>query len=123
MPPYTAEGVAEIRAGLQRNRVQRDKGLAQRKIDALAGARRAAAMIRERHGCKVWLFGSLARNGAFNEHSDIDLALEGLPVVTNFWSLYADALALVEPLNLDLVLLESASPELQRKIRQEGLEI
>jgi predicted nucleotidyltransferase len=65
----------------------------------------------------------LARNGAFNEHSDIDLALEGLPVATNFWSLYADALALVEPFNLDLVLLESASPELQRKIRQEGVEI
>ena len=55
MPPYTAEGVAEIRAGLQRNRAQRDKRLAQRKKDALAGARRAAAMIRERHGCKVWL--------------------------------------------------------------------
>jgi len=44
-------------------------------------------------------------------------------VVTNFWSLYADSLALAEPLNLDLVLLESASLELQRKIRQEGVEI
>ena len=123
MPPFTVEDVAEVRAGLQRRRVQREKELAQRKKDALAGAHRAAAMIRARFKCRVLLFGSLARNGAFNEHSDIDLALEGLPGEINFWSLYADALVLVEPLNLDLVLLESASPELRRKLQQEGVEI
>lgn len=123
MPPYTVEGVAEIRAGLIKKLEQKEKELAQRKKDALDAARRAAAMVRERYGCKVLLFGSLARSGTFNEHSDIDLALEGLPGEVNFWRLYAEALALVEPLNLDLVLLESASPELQLKIRQEGVEI
>ncbi|OAT79843.1 hypothetical protein A6M21_15350 [Desulfotomaculum copahuensis] len=115
--------MACVRAGLKKRREQREKELAQRKEDALAGARRAAAMIRAEYGCRVLLFGSLARGGRFNEHSDIDLALEGLPVEANFWRLYAGALTLVEPFHLDLVLLESASPELQGRIRQEGVEI
>ncbi|HEY66354.1 MAG TPA: nucleotidyltransferase domain-containing protein, partial [Caldilineae bacterium] len=45
----------------------------------MAIARKAAEMLREEFGAiRVVLFGSLARGGPFDMHSDVDLAAWGL---------------------------------------------
>ncbi|MQL51559.1 nucleotidyltransferase domain-containing protein [Desulfofundulus thermobenzoicus] len=112
-----------MRAGLLKRREQRKKELAQRKELALAAAKRAAGVVRRYGGCQVWLFGSLAGGGRFDEHSDIDLAVAGLPREVDFWRLYADVLAAAEPFSVDLVFMEAAGPELRENIRRHGVEI
>lgn len=120
---YSEQDLAEMRAGLLKRREQRKKELAQRKELALAAAKRAAGVVRRHGGCRVWLFGSLVGGGRFDEHSDIDLAVAGLPREADFWRLYADVLAAAEPFSVDLVLMESAGPELRENIRRHGVEI
>ncbi|WP_207707578.1 nucleotidyltransferase family protein [Desulfofundulus thermobenzoicus] len=120
---YSEQDLAEMRAGLLKRREQRKKELAQRKELALAAAKRAAGVVRRYGGCQVWLFGSLAGGGRFDEHSDIDLAVAGLPREVDFWRLYADVLAAAEPFSVDLVFMEAAGPELRENIRRHGVEI
>ena len=36
-------------------------------------------------GCGVWVYGSVLRPGRFEEHSDVDLALERLPEGKSLW--------------------------------------
>lgn len=123
MPVYTEHDAAELRSHLLKLRRQRERELAERKKAALAAAQRAAEAIRRHHCCRVWLFGSLARGGRFDEHSDIDLAVEGLPREVDFWRLYAEVLAAAEPFSVDLVPVESARPELRENIYQYGIEL
>nr|HID13681.1 nucleotidyltransferase domain-containing protein [Anaerolineae bacterium] len=48
-------------------------------LRARAEARRVAQMlVREFGASRVYLFGSLAREGRFHERSDVDLAVEGI---------------------------------------------
>lgn len=123
MPVYSEHDAAELRSRLLKLRRQRERELAERKKAALAAARRAAEVIRRHHCCRAWLFGSLARGGRFDEHSDIDLAVEGLPREADFWRLYANVLAAAEPFSVDLVLMESARAELRENIRRYGVEL
>ena len=123
MAGYTERDVAELRAFLKARTAARQQELAERKARALAAARHIAEMLRERYGCRVWLFGSLAGNGTFIEHSDIDLALAGLPEDVDFWKLYAEVLRLAEPVGVDLVLLEVVSPEMREHILTRGVEL
>lgn len=120
---YSAEDLAMVRDFLRKKRQEREKELAQRKEAALAAARRAAELIRQRGAKRVWLFGSLAKGGTFGEYSDIDLAAERLPPQESFWGFYAGVMAAAEPFNVDLVLLEEVSPELAKVILTEGREI
>jgi len=115
--------IAELRAGIKNRQQLKKKAFARRKEEAREKARQAAALIRSRGGRRVFLFGSLARGGNFWEHSDIDLAVSGLPREVNFWQLYADVLAQVEPFQADLVILEEAPAELRQQILREGEEL
>ena len=47
--------------------------------ERLALAGEAAALLYARGASRVWLFGSLAKGRTQDKHSDIDLAVEGLP--------------------------------------------
>lgn len=85
--------IAELRAGIKRRQQLKKQAFARRKEQAREKARQAADLIRSRGGRRVFLFGSLARGKSFWEHSDIDLAVSGLPREVNFWQLYADVLA------------------------------
>ncbi|SHE84016.1 Predicted nucleotidyltransferase [Desulfofundulus australicus DSM 11792] len=123
MPVYSEHDAAELRSRFLKLRRQRERELAERKKAALAAAKRAAGVVRRHGGCRVWLFGSLAGGGRFDEHSDIDLAVAGLPREADFWRLYADVLAAAEPFSVDLVLMEAAGPELRENIRRHGVEI
>lgn len=120
---YTQRDLAELRLGILRRRAERRHSLIARKEAALVAAERAANLIRQRYNCRVWLFGSLAGAGKFDEHSDIDLAVESLPTQADFWRLYADVLAEATPFDVDLVILETASPKLREAVRRWGVEL
>ena len=87
---------------------------------ALPAASRCAAALQRRWPSirAVWLFGS-AIEGNFGPHSDIDLAVDGLPQLD-----LLDAMAAVEAaaddIPVDLVRLESLPPHWQRRIRERG---
>ncbi len=49
--------------------------------DHLDPARKAANLLYSRGARRVWLFGSLARGIAPDDHSDLDLAVEGITPV------------------------------------------
>lgn len=88
-----------------------------RRAQALQAAQECMALLKERFGARrVILFGSLAQEGPWHDRSDIDLAVEGLPPEA-FFRAYAACGALLPPgLELDLVPLESAGPELRARI-------
>lgn len=66
---------------------------------------------------RVWVFGSFAQ-GPFDEHSDLDLATEGLPP-HHYFTVRA-ALSEVCPVRFDLVELERAPPALREEILAHG---
>ncbi len=95
------------------------KSWQKRRERAWASARRAAAVL-HRHGAKqVIAFGSLVRQGPFDERSDIDLAVDGI-APAEFFRATADAAAKCE-LELDVVDWAHASPALQGEIKREGV--
>ena len=82
-------------------------------------ARVIAALLSKKYVLsRIWLFGSLA-NGYFDFHSDIDLAVEGLPE-ENYLKAYGIAEDVAAPIQVDLVLLETALPSLRNCILKEG---
>jgi predicted nucleotidyltransferase len=86
-------------------------------------ARQAARLLRERYAAqRVVAFGSLVHEGRFTAHSDVDLAVWGIP-----WPDYLHALG--EMLDLDsrieinLVDVASCHPALRTVIEREGVEL
>lgn len=63
---------------------------------------------------KIWLFGSVAKQKKVSTHSDLDLAVEGLPSGEEWglWSVLDESLT--SP--VDLVRFEDAPPVLQSEI-------
>ncbi|CAN5535104.1 hypothetical protein BH20VER1_BH20VER1_32210 [soil metagenome] len=82
-------------------------------------ARQAAAFLREQGASRVWLFGSLARGRPQDWHSDLDLAVEGLPPERYLGAL--GELLMRLPLSLDLVEIERAAPALREQILADGI--
>jgi predicted nucleotidyltransferase len=70
---------------------------------------------------RVWLIGSLAW-GQAHARSDLDLAVEGLPVGERARTL-VELWRLAGTESVDLILIESAGEGLARRIRMEGQEI
>lgn len=93
----------------------------ERKRQALEAAEACARALTQRFGARrVMLFGSLAQEQAWRERSDIDIAVEGLQP-TDFFPAYSACRDLLPPdLELDLVPLENASPELRARILGEA---
>ena len=112
---------AAQRQAWQRRLAAEAVALAERQASARLLAQEAARLLGERwpqlQG--VWLFGSL-HDGRFGLHSDVDLAVAGLPADG-----LLSAMALLEPLQtgaiaIDLVRLEDLDPHWQQRIRERG---
>lgn len=74
-------------------------------------------MLRQRFGVKrVILFGSAAGDAPWHSRSDLDLAVEGLRSEDHLRALNACYELLPPGLELDLVPLESAWPEMRARI-------
>ncbi len=92
----------------------------QRRANALEVARKASELLKTTYGVKqVVLFGSLSRDGVFDDHSDIDLAVEGLDEQE-----YYKALARLSDLDIssdiDLLMMEHTPPRVLDMILKEG---
>jgi predicted nucleotidyltransferase len=87
------------------------------KEQALEAAEACIRLLKERFGARrVILFGSTAGQGSWHERSDIDLAVEGL-ADGDFFPAYSACLDLLpRGLELDLVPLEDAYPEMRARI-------
>ena len=85
-------------------------------------ARQCARFLAAQYGARrVILFGSLARGEAVHAQSDIDLAVEGLAPAVYFRALAQVWQLLPLDVELDLVPLETARPELLEHIAEEGI--
>jgi len=89
----------------------------ERQVQALKAAQECARLLKEQFGARrVILFGSLAGQGPWHEGSDIDLAVEGIPP-EDFFRAYAACGDLLPPgIELDLIPLEDAYPEMRARI-------
>ena len=116
---------------LRRLRAQEQRLLEQRRGQLLIAASRAAQALRERWPLLrgVWLFGSVLDPVAFQRHSDLDLAIEGLPAAAQL-----EALGLVEAvvdpflahagqrgIAIDLARCEDLPPHWQERLRRQAL--
>jgi predicted nucleotidyltransferase len=97
------------------------KRVEDRRARALAAAEACAKLLKERFGARrVIPFGSLIGRGPWHDRSDADLAVEGLqpedyiPALTACWELFPP------DVELDLVPLEQAPPELKARILGES---
>jgi len=81
----------------------------------------ARRLVRDFGAKKVYLFGSLLDESLVHKRSDIDLAVEGLDGGMYFKALRELEKLLPEGVELDLVPLEDAWPELVERVRREGL--
>jgi predicted nucleotidyltransferase len=97
--------------------MERETPVAKRKEQALEAAEACIRLLKGRFGARrVILFGSVAGQGAWHERSDIDLAVEGL-APAEFFSAYSACRDLLpQGLELDLVSLETAHPEMRARI-------
>jgi len=88
-----------------------------RRERALEAAAACARLLKERFGARrVILFGSLAGQTTWHEQSDIDLAVEGLADEDFFPAYSACRDLLPRDMELDLVPLEDAYPEMRARI-------
>jgi predicted nucleotidyltransferase len=116
---------------LRRQWAEESERLEQRRQQLLAAAGAAALALRERWPDleAVWLFGSAAGPGTLCHHSDLDLAVAGLPPEDQIAALGvvervvdgALAAAGEAGLAIDLVRLEDLAPHWQARIRQRAL--
>lgn len=88
----------------------------ERRLQIRQAAEACIELLKSRFGAKrVILFGSLAGQGVWHDQSDVDLAVEGLPPA-DFFKAYGACFDLLPGVNLDLVSLEDAYPEMRARI-------
>jgi len=115
-----AEKLALYRETARRRQVKARQAMLARQEQAWITAREAADLLRRRFGVdKVVLFGSLARGDMFHAHSDVDLAVWGLAEAEYLRAVSA-LLDLEGSIDVDLVRIEEAKPELRHPIELEG---
>ena len=106
--------------GIRQRWRERHDRLARRREAAWAAARRIAVLLRTRYAAtQVIAFGSLVHPERFDERSDIDLAVAGIPAEM-FFKAWAAAGAECT-FSLDLIDLRDCSPALRELIEQEGV--
>jgi len=69
---------------------------------------------------RIYQWGSVLRQGAFREYSDIDIALEGVTDAGAFFQILKQAEALTS-FPVDIVQLETIEPEFADSIRKHGV--
>ncbi len=104
-------------------RYERDKRLDAIRERALVIVRKAADLLKQKYGAtRVVLFGSLAHGLWFTPRSDIDIYSEGI-TVDAFLEAEAAIQAIDRSFKMDLVEPQECSPELRKRIEQEGMEL
>ena len=108
-----------IEAWQKRLRQERE-ALVQAAQQAREQAQVCAKALVEEHGAeRVYLIGSLARGSSFHPRSDIDLVVAGI-APERYFAVLAD-IAERAGREIDLILLESATPALLKCVANEGV--
>ena len=111
---------ARMRARLQRLRDQRKAALADRLLRARADFDSIVDHIWLHYRVeRIWQWGSLLHERHFSEHSDIDIALEGVASAADYFAIIADAEARTE-LPVHMVELDKLHPAFTETIRKQG---
>ncbi|MGB9841082.1 nucleotidyltransferase family protein [Thermovenabulum sp.] len=80
-----------------------------------------ASLLKEKYGAKrVWVFGSLTKKEMFNQWSDIDMAVEGIPHEI-FYKAVGEATSISSDCKVDIVDFSDCSPALKENILKEGI--
>ena len=118
-----AEKLALYRETARQRQAKARQAMLTRQEQAWAIARQAADLLRRRFDVdRVVLFGSLARGDMFHAHSDVDLAVWGL-AEAEYLQTVSSLLDLEGSIDVDLVRIEEAKPDLRRRIEMEGTTI
>lgn len=121
MMDVTEEQMRVYRETARKRLAAEQAKLERRRERAMTVARAGAEILKTNYGAKeVFLFGSLARNEPFTEHSDVDLAATGLDE-RRYFKIVAELLYIDTAIDVDLVMMESASESLKTQIREEGI--
>ena len=89
-------------------------------IEARVVAKKCARVLKEQFGAKeVYLFGSVTGESPWHDRSDLDIAFEGLAPQDYFRAVGTMEELLPPGLEIDLITLEGAIPELADRIRGE----
>ena len=112
--------VGQCREFLRNRAKRRQAALEERFAKAWRDFEAIAALAIEKYRPRrVYQWGSLLERARFWEHSDIDLAVEGVTEAERFFALYGEADRLTS-FALDLVQMERVEPEYAELIRQNG---
>lgn len=97
--------------------------VAERWERAFKVARKAADLLRTRHGAtQVIAFGSLAHRLSFTSWSDIDIAALDIPD-SEFFRAVASVTGLSAEFKIDLVDIKTCRATLRQQIEKEGIEV
>jgi len=111
-----------LRTARRRAQAERE-ALLKRRQRAWEVARQAARLLRERYAApRVVAFGSLVHEGRFTRHSDVDLAVWGIPWPDYLHAL-GDVLDLDPDIEINLVDMASCRPAIREAIEREGMEL
>lgn len=83
----------------------------------------ARLIKKELPSCTVILYGSLARDGWFDQHSDIDLYVQNWSESIAYWKLLSSCQDAAFPLSVSVVTEREVLPALRQEIEREGLVI
>lgn len=113
---------ADLRQAWRHRLEQKKRVEDQRRQLAVERAWAAASVLREKYGAKkVFLYGSLAWGPSFDERSDIDLMVEGLPDQAGYWRMLAEVGDVVRPFEISVVRQEDAFESLRKKVQETGV--
>lgn len=114
----TPELMERYRSAARARQRAHDAETERRRVAAWMAARHAARVLKEGFGAtRVVVFGSLAHGAWFATHSDIDLAVEGIPPDA-FWRAWCALDQLGTGVEIDLMAIESAPAQLRAEIEQ-----
>lgn len=120
IPP---EKLAAYKQHVAHREALRQASLDKRKEQAWAAAQAAAIALKQGFGARrVVLYGSLAHGAWWHEHSDIDLAAEGI-APEQFWRAWGAIEILAPGIEINLAALEDVKPAVRRSIEREGVEL
>ncbi|MBF0450200.1 MAG: nucleotidyltransferase domain-containing protein [Candidatus Magnetomorum sp.] len=122
MSVFSGQDISVYRKTHQNRFMQKKERMNARKNSALTLSKKAAYLLKTKYHVKqVYLFGSLARQHAFfDEHSDIDIAVKGLPE-KDYFKAHSNLMDLNPKFDMDLVMMETASTSILKVICQEGI--
>jgi predicted nucleotidyltransferase len=119
----TDQDMITYRATARQREEKERQELIRRSERAYTLAQQAAKLLKTKFGAeRVILFGSLARGDFFHRRSDIDLIVAGIKS-KDFWRAWAELDTLGNEFEIDLVDINTISPNLRLEIKREGVEL